>query len=65
MELLDERGNTLSHTYAYLVVYESLTEPLITDSTIDELGIQVISFRKGLWRHKNDPPNVVRSSASL
>jgi hypothetical protein len=45
----------LSHTYAYLVIDENLNEPLITDATIDELGITVISFKKGLWRHVNDP----------
>ncbi len=64
VELLDENERTLSSTYAYLAVDEDLTEPLITDATIDELGIQVISFKKGLWRHVNDPPNVVRRSAS-
>jgi hypothetical protein len=63
VELLDERGKTLSYTYAYLVVDEGLTEPLITDATIDELGIQVVSFRRGLWRHRNDPPDMFRSSA--
>jgi hypothetical protein len=63
VELLDEQGNVLSYTYAYLVIDENLNEPLITDATIDELGIQVISFKKGLWRHVNDPPNTVRHSA--
>jgi len=55
VELLDEEGRTLSSTYAFLVVDEDLTEPLITDAAIDELGIVVISFKKGLWRHVNDP----------
>ncbi len=64
VELLDEKGRVLSSTYAYLAVDEDLTEPLITDATIDELGIQVISFKKGLWRHINDPPNVIRESAT-
>ncbi|WP_147299928.1 hypothetical protein [Pyrobaculum aerophilum] len=50
VELLDEGDRPLSWTYAY-AVDENLTEPLITDATIDELGIQVISFRRGLWRH--------------
>ena len=48
VELLDEQGNVLSHTYAYLVIDENLNEPLITDATIDELGITVISFKKGV-----------------
>lgn len=64
VELLDDKGNVLSSIYAYLAVDENLTEPLITDATIDELGIQVISFKKGFWRHVNDPPDVVRKSAS-
>jgi len=64
VELLDDEGNALSSTRAYLAVDENLTEPLITDATIDELGIQVISFKKGLWRHVNDPPDTVRESAT-
>jgi len=63
LELLDEKGNTLSSFEADLAIQEGLKEPLITDITIDELGIQVISFSKGLWRHRNDPPDMVRSSA--
>jgi len=64
VELLDEEGRTLSSTYAFLAVDEDLTEPLITDAAIDEPGIVVISFKRGLWRHVNDPLTVVRSSAS-
>ena len=62
LELLDEEGNILSSVRADLVIQEGLSEPLITDITIDELGIQVISFSKGLWRHKDDPPSKVRGS---
>ena len=63
LELLSENGSTLSTTQAYLAVDENLIEPLITDATIDELGIVVLSFKKGLWRHRNDPPNITRYSA--
>jgi len=63
LELLSEENNVLSSTYAYLVVDDNLTEPLITDATIDELGIQVISFKKGLWKHVTDPQDIVRYSA--
>ncbi len=63
VELLDNEGNTLSCIRAKLAIDRYLTEPLITDATIDELGIMVISFKKGLWRHKNDPPDRVRQSA--
>jgi len=62
IELLDKEGNKLSQTYAYITVDENLTEPLITDATIDELGIQIIKFKKGLWKHINDPPHVIRQS---
>lgn len=62
VELLDKEGNTLSHTYAYITVDENLTEPLITDATIDELGIQIIKFKKGLWKHINDPPYMIRET---
>ena len=47
-----------------MAVEEGITEPLITDATIDALGIQVVSFGKGLWRHVNDPEGKVRSSAA-
>jgi hypothetical protein len=64
VELLDDSGNVLSATQAYLAVDEGLTEPLITDATIDELGITVISFKRGLWRHSSDSPSVIRQSAT-
>ena len=48
LELLDEHGEVLSSVVADLVIQEGLNEPLITDITIDELGIQVISFSRGL-----------------
>jgi len=62
MELLDD-NITLSSTHAYIAIDPYLTEPLITDATIDELGIQVISFKRGLWRHLKDPIDKTRRSA--
>ncbi len=64
LELLGERGEVLSRVVADLAVQEGLVEPLITDITIDELGIQVLSFSRGLWRHRGDKPGVVRRSPS-
>jgi hypothetical protein len=64
VELLDEQGNVLSSTSAYIVVDENLVEPLITDATIDALGINVISFKRGLRRHVNDPPSIIRRSVT-
>jgi len=63
LELLEGFDKPLSRVAADLVVQRGLMEPLITDITIDELGIQVVSFSKGLWRHRDDPPNKVRQSA--
>ncbi len=62
LELLSEEGSVLSSVEADLVIQEGLTEPIITDITIDELGIQVISFSRGLWRHKEDKPETIRRS---
>jgi len=61
--LLGEEDEELSKIKAHLVIHPNLEEPLITDTTIDEVGIQVISFGKGLWKHVKDPPNKVRKSA--
>lgn len=63
LELLGDRGETLSQIKADLVVQRGLVEPLITDVTIDELGIVIVSFGRGLWRHASDPPEVLRKSA--
>jgi hypothetical protein len=63
LELLGDRGETLSQIKADLVVQRGLGEPLITDVTIDELGIVIVSFGRGLWRHASDPPEVLRKSA--
>jgi len=65
IELLDEKSNVLSSSYAYVAADENLIEPLITDATIDELGISVISFKKGLWRHMKDPSDKVRESIKI
>jgi len=59
LELLDGE-ETLSKITAHLAVGEGLSEPLITDVTIDALGIQIISFGKGLWRHASDTPSKIR-----
>lgn len=56
-------GEELSEVVADLVLQEGLREPLITDATIDALGIQVLSFKEGLWKHSRDPPGKVRHSA--
>lgn len=61
--LIGEEGEELSRVRAHLVIHPGLEEPLITDVTIDELGIFVLSFSRGLWRHVSDPPDRARMSA--
>jgi len=63
--LLGEEGDELSRIRAHLVIHPGLEEPLITDTTIDALGISVVSFGRGLWRHSSDPLNKIRRSASI
>jgi hypothetical protein len=61
LKLVDD-NEVLSSIVADLAIQKNLREPIITDITIDELGIQVISFSKGLWRHRSDPQDKVRRS---
>ncbi len=65
LELLGDGDEILSRVDADLVIHPGLEEPLITDATIDALGIRVESFFKGLWRHVSDPPGRVRMSAKV
>ncbi len=37
-------------------------EVLISDSLAEELGIQILFPRRGIWRFADDPPNVLRKS---
>jgi len=64
VEFLGDEGKTLSKVVADVAVEERITGPLITDVTIDALGIQVVSFGKGLWRHVDGPKGKIRSSAA-
>jgi len=45
-----------------LIMNPHIDEVLLSDYVIDELGIIIISFRKGLWRHVSDSPSTIRSS---
>lgn len=45
------------------MIHPGLGEPMIADVTIDELGMQVLSFGRGLWRHASDPPGRVGRGA--
>ncbi len=46
------------------VVNPFIDEVLLSDYVIDELGIEVISFRKGTWRHRSDPKGKIRESVT-
>jgi len=61
VELVDN-SEVLSSILADLAIQKNLREHIIIDITIDELGIQVISFSRGLWRHRSDPQDKVRRS---
>lgn len=37
-----------------------LDEVILSDYLTEELGIIIVSFRRGLWRHKTDPPEITR-----
>lgn len=63
IELLGNEEETLARINADLVIHPGLEEPIITDATIDALGIRVESFYQGLWRHVKDPPGKIRKSA--
>ena len=39
----------LTSTVLDVVVAEGLTEPLLSDSAIDALNIEILSFSRGLW----------------
>ena len=45
-----------------ILINPYVDEVLLSDYVIDELGIVVLSFRRGLWRHKEDPEGTVRQS---
>ncbi len=55
----------LTRVRAYVGVDPTLDESIVTDALIDELGIVVIKYRDGLWRHSRDPSNKVRTSAAV
>lgn len=55
--------HVLEKVTAKIVINPYIDEPLISDQLIDKPGIVVISFSKGLWRHRSDHENIVRESA--
>ena len=47
--LIDD-GEEPTSTVLDVAVAEGLVEPLLSDSVIDALNIEILSFSKGLWR---------------
>jgi hypothetical protein len=43
-----------------LVVDPHLDEVILSDYLTDELGIVILSLRKGSWRHRSDPESLER-----
>ena len=46
----------------HIVIDPYTNEVLLCDHLIDALGIVVVSFGRGLWRHKDDPEDTIRQS---
>jgi len=45
-----------------VAVSEGEREVLISDALAEALSIQLVSIARGLWRHRDDPPDVIRES---
>jgi hypothetical protein len=45
-----------------VAVSEGEREVLISDALAEALGIQLINIARGLWRYRDDPPDVIRES---
>jgi hypothetical protein len=50
---------------ADLVVSLTEREVLMSDALIEELGVIIISPRKGLWKFADDPSTTTRSSQRI
>lgn len=50
---------------ADLVVSLTEREVLMSDALIEELGVIIVSPRKGLWKFTDDPPPTTRSSQRI
>lgn len=59
VELIDDE-EILSRSRCDILIDPYLDEVLISDYLSDELGIIVLSFRRGLWRHYKDPSDKIR-----
>ncbi len=45
-----------------IIINPYVSEVLISDCLIDDLGIIAISFKEGIWRHRTDPPGARRKT---
>lgn len=57
-----EPDRSSSEVVADLVVSLYEKEVLMSDALIEELGIIIVSPRRGLWRFTDDPPTALRGS---
>ena len=60
MELLDQENNVLREMQVDVSISEMENEVLLSDVTIDELNIEIISFGRGEWRLRGE--KIVRKS---
>ena len=59
VELVNDE-EILSRSRRSILIDPYLDEVLISDYLSDKLGIIVLSFRRGLWRHYKDPSDKIR-----
>ena len=52
--MLIDDGEEPTSTVLDVAVAEGLVEPLLSDSVIDALNIEILSFSKGLWRIRGE-----------
>lgn len=57
-----ENDKTSQDVITDLVISPIEREAIMSDALIEELGILIISPRKGLWKFSDDPPGKIRQS---
>jgi hypothetical protein len=57
-----EPDRVVGEVISDLVISPIEREVLISDALGEELGIEILSLKRGFWRFKDDPPNTIRNS---
>ena len=59
---LIESDRTVGEVIADLVISPFEREVLLSDALCEELGIMILSMKRGLWKLKDDPIDKIRTS---